>query len=237
MSPSIKESAVLLVAETRDACSALAAVVLERSQTRRAHFTLLVPAVAHDLHRVVDPEDEGCNEAERTISTLRPAIEDAAGEPIATMIGSHGPLAAIKDAVNRQDFDEIVLATRSSRLAHGLHLDLASKVKDLGLRVTVVEPASVRPTSRQPTAPNDTDTHPGASSSPWPHSRAEAEVEEIVNALRRYRVLTRTRLAEVCGAAHWSDSGFRRALAQAVSSGTVRRLGADLYEISEPSLR
>jgi hypothetical protein len=91
--------------------------------------------------------------------------------------------------------------------------------------------------SRQAPAPTDVDMQFEASSSPWPHSREETDVEEIVNALRRYRVLTRTRLAEVCGAVHWSDSGFRRALAQAVSTGRVRRLGEDLYEISEPSLR
>jgi hypothetical protein len=237
VSLSVKESAVLLVADTPDASSALAAVVRERGQTRRARFTLLVPAAAHGLHRVVDPEDECCEEAERTISTLRPAIEDAAGKPIAAMIGSHEPLAAIEDAVNLQDFDEIVLATRSSRLARGLHLDLASKTKALGLPVTVVEPTSVHPTSRQPAAPKDVDTQPAASPSPWPHSREEAEVEDIVHALRTYRVLTRKRLAESCGAAHWSDSGFRRALAQAVSTGRVRRLGDDLYEINEPSLR
>jgi len=72
---------------------------------------------------------------------------------------------------------------------------------------------------------------------PWPHSRQEAEVEAVISALRGYGVLTRARLAEVSGAVHWSDSGFRRALEQAVSSGLIRRLGDDLYEISEPSFR
>jgi hypothetical protein len=65
---SVKESAVLLVAETPDSSYALAAVVRELRQTRRSRFTLLVPAVAHGLHRVVDLEDECCNEAERTIN-------------------------------------------------------------------------------------------------------------------------------------------------------------------------
>jgi hypothetical protein len=69
------------------------------------------------------------------------------------------------------------------------------------------------------------------------HTRQEAEVEDIVRALRGYRVLTRARLLEVCGAAHWSDTGARRALARAVSSGRIKRLGDDLYEIAEPPLR
>lgn len=77
---------------------------------------------------------------------------------------------------------------------------------------------------------------PANASSPWPHSRQEAEVEDIVHALRGYRVLTRARLREVCGAAHWSDSGFNRALAYAVSTGRVRQLGDDLYEIAEGSV-
>lgn len=70
-----------------------------------------------------------------------------------------------------------------------------------------------------------------------PHSRREAEVEDIVRALNRYGVLTRANLLDVCGASHWSDSGFGRALTQAVSSGRVKHLGDDLYEITERPIR
>jgi lipoyl-dependent peroxiredoxin len=87
---------------------------------------------------------------------------------------------------------------------------------------TTLEPGDSRP--------------PAHSSSPWPHSRQEAEVEDIVHALRRYGVLTRTRLLDICGAAHWSDSGAKRALADAVSSGKIRQLGDDLYEIAKPPI-
>jgi osmotically inducible protein OsmC len=66
------------------------------------------------------------------------------------------------------------------------------------------------------------------------HSRQEAEVEDVVRTLSGYGVLTRARLLELCGAAHWSDGGGRRALADAVSSGRIRQLGSDLYEIAEP---
>jgi lipoyl-dependent peroxiredoxin len=84
--------------------------------------------------------------------------------------------------------------------------------------------------------PGDSAT-PVGSASLWPHSRQEAEVEDIVRALRGYRVLTRARLLDVCGAAHWSDSGAKRALVHAVSSGRIRQLGDDLYEIAEPPNR
>ena len=86
--------------------------------------------------------------------------------------------------------------------------------------------------------PGSEESAPAAGpSSPWPHTRQEAEVEDIVHALRRYGVLTRSRLLDVCGAAHWSDAGAERALARAVSSGRIRQLGDDLYEIAEPPIR
>jgi osmotically inducible protein OsmC len=66
------------------------------------------------------------------------------------------------------------------------------------------------------------------------HSRQDAEVEDVVRTLRAYGVLTRARLLELCGAAHWSDGGGRRAVADAVSSGRIRQLGDDLYEIAGP---
>ena len=135
---SLSETAVLLVAETTEASSSLAAAVQERIAAGSSRFTLLVPAVARGLHRFADPEDACCDEAERTVNALRSSIEAAAGEPISSMIGSHETLAAIEDATNRQSFDEIVLATRSSRVARRLRLDLGSKVEALGTPVTVV---------------------------------------------------------------------------------------------------
>jgi hypothetical protein len=145
VNPSAEESAVLLVAETPGADSTLDAAVRERGKGRRARFTLLVPAVAHGLHRVMNPEDECCDEAERTVRSLRPSIEAAAGQRISAMIGSHEPLAAIEDALNAQNFDEIILAIRSSRLARALRFDLASKVRALGVPVTVVGLSGERP--------------------------------------------------------------------------------------------
>ena len=69
------------------------------------------------------------------------------------------------------------------------------------------------------------------------HSRQQAEVEDVVRTLRGYGVLTRARLLELCGAGHWSDGGGRRAVADAVSSGRIRQLGDDLYEIADPADR
>jgi osmotically inducible protein OsmC len=77
---------------------------------------------------------------------------------------------------------------------------------------------------------------PGHSARPS-HSRQEAKVEDVVRTLSGYGVLTRARLLELCGATHWSDGGGRRAIADAVSSGRIRQLGDDLYEIADPADR
>ena len=65
------------------------------------------------------------------------------------------------------------------------------------------------------------------------HSHGEAEVEHIVSTLRTYGVLTRPRLVELSGAGRWHEASFGRALALAVLSGRVRRLGHDLYAIAD----
>ncbi len=68
------------------------------------------------------------------------------------------------------------------------------------------------------------------SESPGRHGRLDAEVEDIIATLRRYGTLTRPRLADLCGAEHWSDPTFARALALAVSGGKVRPIGNEVYE-------
>lgn len=73
----------------------------------------------------------------------------------------------------------------------------------------------------------------GESESPEPHSRRDAEVEDIIATLRRYGTLTRPRLADLCGAEHSSDPAFAGALALAVSGGKIRLLGNEVYETTD----
>ena len=93
--------------------------------------------------------------------------------------------------------------------------------------------SELAPTLEATPEPGEAAPANGSSARP-PRGRDEAEIEDIVRALRGYGVLTRARLLDVCGAAHWPDSGGKRALAHAVSSGRVRQLGDDLYEAAEP---
>jgi len=129
---------VLVVANRTAATPALIAAVRERASRGPCTFTLLVPNTAHGLHRVVDPEDQGRNEAEETLDLAVPLLEDAAGSLVEGMIGDPEPLAAIQDAVNLHGFDEIIISTLPKRVSRWLRLDLPHKAAGLGLPVTTV---------------------------------------------------------------------------------------------------
>ena len=137
---------VLVVSGEPATNHALVHAVRRRAAADDAAFTLLVPAVARGLHRVVDPEDACCEEAERTIAQLRPALEAAAGAPVAARVGAHEVLAAVEDALNAVGFDEVIVATQRARLTRVLHLDLPRKIAALGVRVTAVGRRAHTPT-------------------------------------------------------------------------------------------
>ena len=115
----------------------------------------------------------------------------------------------------------------------GLAADLCPVSNALRGNVKINVRSELVPTVASTTPEPGESARPARSTSPWPHSRQEAEVEDIVRALRRYGVLTRARLLDACGAAHWSPSAGKRALARAVASGQIKPLGDDLYEIAD----
>jgi len=129
---------VLVVANRTAATPALLEAVRERASRGSCAFTLLVPNSAHGLHRVVDPEDQGADEAHATVELALPLLEEAAGASVQSLIGDPEPLAAIQDAINVHGFDEVILSTLPARVSRWLHLDLPSKVAGLGLPVTTV---------------------------------------------------------------------------------------------------
>jgi hypothetical protein len=129
---------VLVVAHRTAATPALLEAVRERAARSPATFTLLVPAVAHGLHKVVDPEDADEGEARAVLELALPLMSEAAGHQVEGLIGDSEPLAAIQDAVNLEGFDEIIISTLPTRVSRWLHLDLPSKAAGLGLPVTTV---------------------------------------------------------------------------------------------------
>ena len=135
---------ILVVAHKTAATPALLDAVRRRAAEGPCRFTLLVPSVAHGLHRVVDPEDQGSGEAEAVLELAIPLLEEAAGAKVEGMVGDPEPLAAIQDALNLHGFDEVILSTLPARVSRWLKLDLPSKVSGLGLPVTTVTARSTQ---------------------------------------------------------------------------------------------
>src|SRR5690349_13918054 len=119
---------VLVVANRTSASPTLLEAISRRAKEGPCSFTLLVPRSPHGLHRVVDPEDHGHDEAAAAIAHARPLLEEAAGGEIPALIGSHDPLAAVEDAVNASRYDEVIISTLPRRLSKWLRVDLVSKV-------------------------------------------------------------------------------------------------------------
>jgi hypothetical protein len=129
---------VLVVAHRTAATPALLNAVRERAARGPCAFTLLVPNIAHGLHRIVDAEDQSEDAAQSVLALALPLLEEAAGGQVAGMVGDPEPLNAVQDAVNLQGFDEIIVSTLPVRVSRWLRLDLPSKIGGLGLPVTTI---------------------------------------------------------------------------------------------------
>ncbi len=129
---------VLVVAHRTAATPALLDAVSARAAASPATFTLLVPRVAHGLHRLVDPEDTDDAEAQEVLELALPLLEEAAGAHVEGKIGDANPADAINDAVNIDGYDEIIISTMPARVSKWLHLNLPSKLTPLGLPITTV---------------------------------------------------------------------------------------------------
>jgi hypothetical protein len=132
---------VLIVANRTATDEPLLAAVRRRARHRPVGFHLVVPATAQGLHRVVDPEVAGIEEAKRRLEAALPALREAAGTRVSGHVGDANPLAAIEDAVHLLGFDEIILSTLPWRVSRWMRIDLPSKVRALGLPVLHVTAA------------------------------------------------------------------------------------------------
>jgi hypothetical protein len=135
---------VLVVAHQTAATPALLETVRARAHRGSATFHLVVPRQAHGMHRVVDPQDAGKDEATQALAGALPKLSEAAGTTVTGSIGDAEPLSAIQDAVNLGDYDEIIISTLPPRISRWLRLDLVSKTRALGLPVTHVEGAGAQ---------------------------------------------------------------------------------------------
>jgi hypothetical protein len=123
---------VLIVAYRTAATPRLLAEVSARARSSACSFTLVVP------RPYWDPDTD---EAAAMLELAIPLLEDAAGGHVEGIIGDSDPFVAVRDAVQRLGFDEIIVSTLPARVSHWLRRDLPSRVEQLGLPVTVVTAA------------------------------------------------------------------------------------------------
>jgi hypothetical protein len=137
-------ASVLVVAHQTAATKPLLDAVRERAQRGPASFHLLVPRQPHGLAKVLDPEDYSDEEARRVLADALPKLSAVAGHGVTGELGDPEPLAAIQDAINLGDYDEIIISTLPLGVSRWLKLDLISKARGLGLPVThVLAPSDV----------------------------------------------------------------------------------------------
>jgi hypothetical protein len=132
-------SHVLLVANRTATDEPLVQAVRARAGQGPVEFYLVVPATPQGLHRLVDPEVAGIEQARRRLEAALPALSEAAGAPVNGHVGDANPLAAVEDALHLIGFDEIILSTLPWRMSRWLRVDLPRKVRALGLPVLHVK--------------------------------------------------------------------------------------------------
>jgi hypothetical protein len=135
---------VLIVANRTAATEGLLEAVRQRAQVDGpVTFHLLVPATPRGLHRVVDPEVAGREEATAQLEHALEHLREAAGADVTGHVGDADPMAAISDTLHEREVDEIIISTLPRRLSRWMRLDLPSKVRGMGKPVTHVEAARV----------------------------------------------------------------------------------------------
>jgi GABA permease len=101
-------------------------------------YLLVVPASGGVLEKAADPDAA----REHTAPHLEAALEKmrSQGFNVNGSVGDSDPVAAVQDAANFNQFDEVIISTLPLRVSKWVKLDLPSKAqRATGLPVTHVE--------------------------------------------------------------------------------------------------
>jgi hypothetical protein len=123
------ERRVLIVAYRTAATPRLLQHVRVRAARSPCRFTLLVP------RPYWEPDTE---QASATLELAIPLLEEAAGAPVAGLVGDEDPFVATRDAIADGQFDDVIVSTLPERVSQWLRRDLPHRVAKLGLPVDVV---------------------------------------------------------------------------------------------------
>ena len=125
----MSDKRILIVAHRTAATPKLLDAVAERAAQGPSRFTLLIP------RPYWDPDTE---EAALTLELAIPLLDAAAGSHVQGIIGATDPVDAVRDALERETYDEVIVSTMPERVSRWLHLDLAHRIGRLGVPVSVV---------------------------------------------------------------------------------------------------
>jgi GABA permease len=130
---------ILVVANQTAESDELLAALKERAEQGNCDFTLLVPATPHGVQWAANMH-AGEEEAEEHLDALAERLRGT-GVPVKeAKVGDPDALAAVQDACNFDDFDEVIVSTLPLHLSKWLKLDLPHKVEHAtGLPVRHVE--------------------------------------------------------------------------------------------------
>jgi hypothetical protein len=143
---SIKKRILVVASRTADSPELIMAL-RERADRSPAAFTLLVPAVPHGLAWAADMKagwSEAVDRAERAAERIRKngfELEEV-------IVGDPDPFAAVGDALNARQFDEVVVSVLPRTISRWLALGLPAR-----LRRAVDLPVSQVNGSEQPLSP------------------------------------------------------------------------------------
>ncbi len=128
---------ILVVAHRTAPTPMLLQHIRTRAKQGPCSFVLLVP------RPYWDPETD---EAAKVIELAVPLLEEAAGARVEAVVGDTDPFVAVRTALERSPFDEVIISTLPQRVSHWLRIDLPTRVQRLGVPVTVITAVeSVRP--------------------------------------------------------------------------------------------
>ena len=122
---------ILIVANRTAATPALIDAVRERARRSPCSFALLVPQLPSEV-------PFGDEEARKTLELAIPLLDAAAGSHVQGIVGATDPYEAVRQTLERETYDEVIVSTLPERISRWLHLDLAHRLERLGVPVSAV---------------------------------------------------------------------------------------------------
>ena len=133
---------ILVVANrTAESPELLEALKARAAKGDSPEFLLVVPASGHGLEKAADPDAARKHSGEHLDHATQTFLSE--GLKVETQLGDGDPVAAVQDAVNFGEFDEVIVSTLPARASKWLKMDLPTRVqRATGKPVTHVETKS-----------------------------------------------------------------------------------------------